>query len=122
MQEYFNTIDDLNNFIERLKLFLDAKSDSELSKKLNRKTNYIAQCKQRKTIDLEIVLNKCFPADFNWLITGKSDKSRLVAIIDEKIGRKIVDLNEVHEKLIIENKKLEEQNEILMQAYKAKSN
>lgn len=99
----------VSEIFDRIKLFFNAKSDNDLSIKLGKYLSYVSQQKKRNTIDFDLIFSFCENIDFNWLVTGNSEKNRLIALSDEKTGRKIVDLNEEHEKLIIEHKQLKEE-------------
>lgn len=88
-----------SEILDRVKTFLNAKSDNELSIKLGKYPSYISQIRKRNTVDFELILSFCYDADFNWLITGEPSKNRLIATIDLEYGRKTIDLNEKIEKM-----------------------
>jgi hypothetical protein len=73
--------------LERVKLFLNAKSDTELSLKLGKFQNYVYQLKKRNGIDLDILLQHCPDADLDWLLTGETNVIKSIASIDSKGNR-----------------------------------
>jgi len=65
---------DIFSIIERAKLALNLRTDSELARKLEIKPSAISMWKQRGSIDLISLLNLCPNVSSDWLIYGnKSD-------------------------------------------------
>jgi hypothetical protein len=77
---------DINKIIDRTKLFLNAKSDNELSQKLGKFPSYIAQLRKRD-IDLDLLLAHCPDVELNWLITGDDCQKKYIAMLDHKGNR-----------------------------------
>lgn len=95
MQEKEKTIK-LDELIDRLKLFLNVKSDNQLSITLHKTPNFIAQARSRNTIDLELLIANCPDADLNWLLVGDEKKERKIARLDSKGNRQEIDLDDSH--------------------------
>lgn len=90
----------LDGIIDRIKSVTSIASDRKLSVWLDREVNYISVCRQRNTIDLELVLSKCSRYDIGWVLTGKiaakeekelSDRERyLIAEGESRVYKEIV--------------------------------
>lgn len=62
----------INEIIDRIKLCFGIHGDSDLSKYLGKSTSYIAQCRQRQSIDFDMILDMLYEYSFDWLLTGKT--------------------------------------------------
>lgn len=106
--------------IDRLKLYSGIPSDNLLSTKLGKSINYISKCRSSNTIDFELLFTNFYNIDFNWLVTGNNNKTKLYAVEDEETGKIIYDLNSEVEDLKIENIRLKVENKLLWNINNAK--
>jgi hypothetical protein len=62
--------------LERLALIMEARNDVHLSTLLGRESNQVSQWKKRKTMDWELVVEKCIEkkCSIDWLLTEKGSK------------------------------------------------
>lgn len=79
---------DVTGVIERVKVFLGVKTDTELSNLLNIKQNTISAWRKRGNLNLEIIIPVCAGVDFNWLLygTGNMQRGEPEAITDKVLA------------------------------------
>ena len=88
---------DISLIINRLKIYLNIESDTDLAKYLGIKTNTLANWKKRNSFDIEILFTKCEFVFADWFINGdfkKSEECNEVEILKTKISEMEKLLNE----------------------------
>ncbi len=64
---------DKSLIINRIKLHLGIKTDSEFAEFLGVKQPAISNWRRRNTIDYELIITKCNDINANWLLTGQGE-------------------------------------------------
>ncbi len=85
------------NILGRLKVALNATTDTELAEALGVRQNTISTWKTRGSLDFPLIISKCDNIDLNWLFTGRgnmvrdeqSDSSQSQTVIHERDPRDI---------------------------------
>ena len=66
---------DIDSILNRIKIALDVKTDVELSLLLKRTPSTISNWRDRKTIDYDLVIEKCEKyANLDWIFLGRGSK------------------------------------------------
>lgn len=104
---------DVNGIIDRTKLLLGIPSDAELSRYFGKFDSYIAQYRVRKTLDVDLFLDKLSFSDLNWLFLNDMAKMRKIVKHSDENGIDVIDLNEVENQKTLRIKELEEKVRLL---------
>lgn len=85
-----------SQIINKLKEYLNFKTDTEFAKFLGIKQNTVSSWRSRDTIDYELIISKCDTISAEWLLTGKGDMLKKEGITQETRKNEVIpraDLN-----------------------------
>jgi hypothetical protein len=93
---------DTSLIINRIKLHLGFKTDTELAKFLGTTQSNIATWKKRHTMNYDLIIAKCPEIDANWLLTGEGEMIKK-ELSSNKVNRKSIKQLEVEDIFISKN-------------------
>jgi hypothetical protein len=82
MQE--KSTQNVNYFLSRLKSALKLKSDADLCRHLGINPSTLSNWKSRKSLDYELIFDKCKDIDFHFVITGEHFQNNTSHIVKEE--------------------------------------